>query len=174
MGLFSGSDIRKTMKKKIEGYNPEFSFMGFFRQGGLPIPNEVLLGIMLRKDEVLIVDEKHEFAIKTHQIEKVKCGVERETEKEMKTSAAKGIAGGLLFGVAGAVVGSQAKQKTVSDVIESTLSIIYNGSNGDKRSIKLAYRTIGDSIPHKMKEFEARINEIVSSYRIPESGRIEL
>lgn len=173
MGLFS-SGIRKNMKKRIDSYQPMISVMGFFKQSGIPIADQLLLGLMLCEDKIIIVDQSHEFIIKLPQVQNVKYDVEREIEKETKTSTAKGLIGGALFGPAGAVVGSQPKEKIVSNTTISSLTISYINSKGEDSRIEFVNRTFGGKTPYEMKAFERKVNEIINKNKIPDSGSIEL
>lgn len=170
----TGLAIRKKVVNRVNEFEHIFALSGHFEQEGLPIPREGVLDILLCNDKIVILDATHDFVINKQQIHEVKYNVERKVQKELQTSTAKGIVGAAVAGTAGAVIGSQPKQKTISNIIISELSIRYTSSQGADCIVKFRYRTIGDSIPNKMKEFEKKAYEILLRDKIASSGTIEL
>jgi len=149
--------------------------MGFFQQIGLPIATDGLLGILQKDDKIIIIDESREFFLNLAQVKNIEYIVERETERELRTSTAKGIAGAVAFGAAGAVIGSQAKQKTIRDEITSSLIISYIDSNKEDSIIEFGYRTgPGDFTPNDMKKFETAIKKLIRTDEVPLGSTIEL
>lgn len=157
-----GKEKRVLIENKIKSATPIFSLLSYFEQEGLPIVTQSVLGIILCKDKIMIVDELHDFVINKEQIKEIKYFAEKEVEKELKTSTAKGLAGAAVLGTAGAVIGSQPKQKTVSNVTISDLYIKYVNSKGQDDVIKISCRNNGlSNIAYKMKDFETKANEVL-------------
>lgn len=164
MGLFTGNK-REKFNKKLDKYNAIISFSCFSEQEGLPIPKQSLLGFVLLNDKVIIIDETNEFIIRKDSIVSINYSVDRKEEKKLESSISKGIIGGALFGVTGAIIGSQPKEKIVSSRSTSLLTLNYINSNGDNKNISISYNSIGDNTLVKMKSFSDKINNMISNYQ---------
>lgn len=174
MGLF-GNNVRKNFKKKVDSYKSLDSIMGFFEQVGLPTVKQAMYGILVFEDKLMIVSENQEFSIRLDQLKFVDYKSERKTDREMRTSTAKAVVGTAMFGVAGAVIGSQAKQKTVKDVIMSSLVISFVNSKGEDAIIDFGYTTLpSDRMPVVMQEFASKLNQIINRMIPQNTGTIEL
>lgn len=170
-----GKEIRKKVSNRANEFEHILALSGYFGQEGLPIPSQRMLNILLCNDKVVILDEANNFTIKKEQIKEVKYNAERKVEKELRTSTAKGVVGAAMFGTAGAVIGSQPKQKTVSDIIICDLCIKYLNSKGEDSIVKFSCSSaIGDKIQYNMKEFEEKACEMLLKNNVSSNGTIEL
>jgi hypothetical protein len=78
---------------------------------GLPISEKTICVLSLTPDKLLIEGGGTDFNIGNSQIRAVEVKTDTEIANIVHSSAAKGIAGGLLFGPIGLIVGSRAKSK---------------------------------------------------------------
>lgn len=158
----------------VNGYNSIFSVHGYFQQTGLPVEKQGLLGLVLQDDRVIILNAEHEFILKIDQIKVVEFRSERETERELRTSAASSIIGGVVLGPVGLLVGSQPKNKKIKDIIISSLTFSYVNSKDETSTIEILYKTTGDSIPGDMNKLSNMINEVILKDRKPSTRIVEL
>ncbi|MEK5167160.1 hypothetical protein NYE69_33300 [Paenibacillus sp. FSL R5-0527] len=97
---------------------------------GLPISEKTRCQIELRGDNLAIKGGGVDFNLNSSQITAVEIKTDVEIANIVSSSAAKGIAGGLLFGPIGLVVGSRATNK-VKRTLHYYLIINYFNSSGE-------------------------------------------
>lgn len=163
MGLF-GSKKKDNLSSKMNKYNSIMNFTCFIEQDGLPIPKQGLLGFLLLEDRIVIIDETNEFIIKKENILSINYNVEKIENKQMKSSLTKGIVGGALLGTAGAIIGSQPKEKIIDSKSIAILSINYNSSDGTPKNVAFTYRAIGNNKFSELSAFKDKANEIFNNY----------
>ncbi|ETT55185.1 hypothetical protein BSK66_31300 [Paenibacillus odorifer] len=93
---------------------------------GLPISEKTQCKVAVTRDGISIIGGGTEFNITNSQIRAAEVKTDTEIANIVHSSAAKGIAGGLLFGPIGLVVGSRAKSK---EKRTSTYYLIINYTN---------------------------------------------
>ena len=80
-----------------------------------------------------------------------------------------------MFGVAGAVVGSQPKERVTSVILDAELNIEYINSQNENSSIIFKYKTLpGDWMPSRMKNLADTAQQILLKDKIPAAGTIQL
>lgn len=97
---------------------------------GLPISEKTACTLYVKNDELIIDGGGTEFKILNSQLRAAEVKTETEIANIVHSSAAKGIAGGLMFGPIGLVVGSRAtnKEKKTNNYY---FILNYEKSNGD-------------------------------------------
>lgn len=78
---------------------------------GLPLGEGTLCNLSVTQDKLVIDGGGTDFNINNSQIRAVEVKTDTEIANIVHSSAAKGIAGGLLFGPIGLIVGSRATSK---------------------------------------------------------------
>lgn len=101
---------------------------------GLPIGEGTLCNLSVTQDKLVIDGGGTDFNIQNSQIRAVEVKTDTEIANIVHSSAAKGIAGGLLFGPIGLIVGSRAtsKEKRTNTYY---LIINYTNSKGEMAAI---------------------------------------
>lgn len=97
----------------------------FRHTSGLPIPAGIMVGVYCTKDRLIIKKDSQEITLS---VEKLKS-VDSVMGKDLQTQTEGALAGGLLFGLSGAVIGALASSTTY-------LAITYE-SGGDTKCILL-------------------------------------
>lgn len=175
MGLFGGKN--KDIDNKVKKYNPFISLTSWMEQEGLPVEKKEVFGLAATEDKLIIVDKTREFLLNKNQLRKIRVELERIERKETQTSTTKGIVGGALFGTAGAVVGSQPKEKITSVSLITTIIIDYVSAQGEDKQIKFIEREVElgvSSFIKQAKQFEEIVNKRYFPDSIVDSGTYEL
>lgn len=101
----TGDHIKKA--KQSEDYGADLS--AFTKHvSGLPVPSGVMVSLFCTKEKVIITADAQEISLDVSKLKRID-GV---TGKDMQTQANGALAGGLLFGVSGAVIGALASTST--------------------------------------------------------------
>lgn len=169
MGLFG--------KKKTDDGGKEFGGQDGFLIKGIDAYEKYVWSATLYPDELLIKcitksatgANGTEFVIKLSSIIDAQYSFDIDTITQSKSSLTKGLVGGALFGVPGAIVGSAPKTKTKNNVI-CNLLITYKSSSGEIKSILL--RDNGVNVDHAAKLYDA-LKKILPKNKRP-TKRIEL
>ncbi|MFC6333787.1 hypothetical protein ACFP56_14255 [Paenibacillus septentrionalis] len=135
--IFFGIRISINAKKKRQQFYSERGILetsSAHHLHGLPIAEKSQCVITLYNDRVSIEGGGTTFNILLSQLLAVEIKTDIEIAHQVHSSAAKGIAGGLLFGSVGAVVGSRATSKKVRTV-ENYLILNFKNSSGEIAAI---------------------------------------
>ena len=98
-----------------------------------------------------------------------------EAHKSQKRSLAKGVAGGVLFGAPGAIIGSAPKEKTDYVTSKSAVILEYVGEDGEKKEISFAMLTLsGDRTLRDMQAFASEAQRAFVTARLSGEGTIQL
>lgn len=128
----------KTRKQRRQKYLEKVNAVEIF-QGkhvtGLPI-GETPCKISFTKEDVSIEGGGNKYTIKVEKIKYIGVKQDTEIEKEITSSAGKGIAGALLFGTAGAIIGSRTKTKKDKKII---LYLIMNYINKENEMTSICF-----------------------------------
>lgn len=128
----------KSPKKKREEYLKTIDAVEIFNGthvAGLPI-GETNCTITFFNDQIKIEGGGAQYNISTDKLRDVKVKQDTEIQKEISSSLVKGVAGGLLFGTAGAIIGSRVKTKKK---LEVTLYLIINYLNKDNQMDSICF-----------------------------------
>ncbi|WP_068505715.1 hypothetical protein [Paenibacillus kribbensis] len=98
-------------KKQIMNEENAIALSKMFHVEGLPIAEKTACTILLKQDRILVKAGGAEFNVAINQITAAEVKTDVEIANIVSSSAVKGIAGGLLFGPIGLVVGARAKNK---------------------------------------------------------------
>ncbi|MEK4452809.1 MULTISPECIES: hypothetical protein [unclassified Paenibacillus] len=101
---------------------------------GLPLGEGTLCNLSVTQDKLVIDGGGTDFNINNSQIRAVEVKTDTEIANIVHSSAAKGIAGGLLFGPIGLIVGSRATNKE-KRTNTHYLIINYTNSNGEMAAL---------------------------------------
>lgn len=112
LGLFAANlsnleAIRKYGRK-------EFRFVGKFRfAGGLELPQNVVCKVVCLVNRITILSSGQEFSLPIEKIIDVSVMTNQQIQKQYVSSIGGAIAGGLLLGPLGAIIGGSASQKRI-------------------------------------------------------------
>lgn len=111
VGVFLWISSNKKPKEKKEKKENNPKPIQVLHVEGLPLAEKTLCSLSLVDNTLVISGGGSEFVLNTSQIGAAEVKTDVEIAHIVTSSAAKGIAGGLLFGPIGLVVGSRAKSK---------------------------------------------------------------
>ncbi|MNB80546.1 hypothetical protein D3C75_273110 [compost metagenome] len=97
---------------------------------GLPLAEGTMCIVVLESDKLIITGGGAEYTMEISQLRAIEAKTDVEIAHIVKSSAAKGVAGGLLFGPIGLVVGSRATSKEKRTVTVYAI-VNYINSDGD-------------------------------------------
>jgi hypothetical protein len=118
MGLFG-------KKKKETSYSSELMHLE-----GLPLAQETPCSLTLNPEELVMTSGNSEFRLSISQIDVVDFKTDIEIAHITQSSLAKGVAGGLMFGPVGAIIGSRPTSKE-KRTVTGYMIINYINANGD-------------------------------------------
>lgn len=150
MGLFG----------KKNKYPKKFNDM--FVVAGLGVPEGSPCSVVANEDTISVVCEEQEFVLKISDIVAYEYKMDVELESSIENgSVLKGMIGGVVFGLPGAIVGSLPKSKQ-KRLVTGTVMIQYQG-NTDKKTIVLVSEPntlgcaqISDELKPKVKIVEEK------------------
>ncbi|WP_312047769.1 hypothetical protein [Anaerotignum sp.] len=129
MGLFKPK-VRKDITEKEKD---ALAFMSNRVVSGLPVSKNSVFQTYFYEDRIMIDDGSRTFNLNLEKIEDICMKTDVEIQKAMVSSAGGAVAGGMIFGPIGAIVGGRTKEKEIRDV--TTYLIITYGSNEEQKYI---------------------------------------
>ncbi|MNV72021.1 hypothetical protein D3C71_1650750 [compost metagenome] len=117
-----------------------------------------MCNLSLLNDQLLISGGGTDFALNLDQIGAAEIKTDVEIAHIVSSSAAKGIAGGLLFGPIGLVVGSRAKSK---EKRTATPYLIINYTNSDNILSAIMFEASGN--PWGANKFLGKLRPLISN-----------
>jgi len=125
---------------------------------GLPVSEKTNCQFTLHDDRLAIVGGGVNFNLSIQQITAIEVKTDVEIANVVHSSAAKGIAGGLLFGPIGLVVGSRATNKE-KRTLHYYLIINYINSTGELAAMLFS----DDIVPHLTKRLVTKLKPMITS-----------
>lgn len=140
--------VRKAKKQRIEQLKKLTNFIVCHEQG-LPLAQNATCEVIFCDDEVQIKAFNSLYRIQFSKIKDITIKPDYEVRQEYVSSAGGAIAGGMMFGALGAMVGGRPKKKTVYQRFDHYLVIVYEKDNSNFAQvafklldIKMMYRVI--------------------------------
>lgn len=155
--LFWRSSNKQPKPKKIKKEQGT-ELHGVMHIEGLPIAEKTKCRLELLNDHLLISGGGTEFSIKLSQIGAAEVKTDVEIAHIVSSSAAKGVAGGLLFGPIGLVVGSRVKSK---EKRTTTPYLIINYTNSVNELSALMFEAGLD--PWSLTKFLKKLQSVISN-----------
>lgn len=145
MGLFRPK-IRPDIQRKKDELKPEV-FISVTLAGGLPLPEGSICQIYYCKEKIVIDGNNASFVIPLNRVHDISTKAETEIQKQVVSSAGGAVAGAMMFGPIGAIIGGRTKTKTTKkDTIY--LFITYQSENGEIKYI--AFNVTGTLKSHEI------------------------
>ena len=150
MGLFKPK-LNKNIQNRLDTLKPR-SFVSVTHIEGLPIAQNILCQLYYCDDKIVIDGSGTIFNLVLDKIQSIDISREVKLNKQLTSSAGGAVAGGLLFGAPGAIVGGRTKEKEVRDVKEYLVITYINNNEIKYISFDVAYTP-------KAKEFIKLFNQ---------------
>ncbi|MFA9376226.1 MAG: hypothetical protein ACERKZ_05655 [Lachnotalea sp.] len=132
MGLFKPK-LRKDIEEKIKSLSPKI-FISVGLTAGLPLPEATLCQVYYCDDRIEIDGNGINFILPFDKIQDISIKTNLEITKNYVSSAGGAVAGAVLFGAVGAVIGGRVKTKTDKN-ITSYLIITYMDDTNEVKYI---------------------------------------
>lgn len=158
-GLLFWRSSKKQPASKIKGggiHRPDLA--GMRHVEGLPLAEKTHCSLNLDGERLIVSGGGSEFTLNLSQIGAAEIKTDVEIAHIVSSSAAKGIAGGLLFGPIGLVVGSRAKSK---EKRTATPYLIINFTNSENELSAMMFE--GSLDPIGLKKFVTKIKPLIAS-----------
>jgi len=155
LGLLFWRSSNKVPKKKPERVP---SVHGLLHIEGLPLAEKTRCSVELVYGELRINGGGADFKLQLNQIGAIEVKTDVEIAHIISSSATKGIAGGLIFGPVGAIVGSRAKSK---EVRKATPYLVVNYVNSEGTLSAMLFDASLD--PWSLNKFLRVIQPMVSN-----------
>lgn len=126
MGLFKPK-LRKDIQDKINELNPKV-FISVPHLNGLPIAENTLCQIYYTDNKIVIDGSGNTFNLSMDKVNAIEMKTNVEIQKQYVSSVAGGVAGAMVFGPLGALIGGRVKEKKVKD-IQRYLIITYTSND---------------------------------------------
>lgn len=110
---------------------------------GLPLAEKTCCSLFVNEDKLIIEAENQTFQIDINRIIAAQPKTDLEIQQEVTSSAGKAIAGALIFGPVGAIIGARTKTKKHA-VVSTYLIINYINQSGD--TAVLAFESANSAI----------------------------
>ena len=104
---FKGNGYMKRNAKKAKA----FGCTELTHVSGLTVSDGAKCGLIFLRDEIVVLNGRSDYHIRTEQITEVTTKTETEINKAYVSSTGGALAGGLMFGAVGAAIGGRTKQK---------------------------------------------------------------
>lgn len=159
LGIFIlPNESRKVRRAKyLEKMNVVEHFIGT-HVAGLPI-GEVSCDVKVTHDSFIVEGGGSKYTIPVSRLRYVGMKRDTEIERMVTSSLTQGVVGGLLFGTAGAVLGSRVKTKTD---LRATLYVIVNYINKDEQMDSICF-DVGTFDKNNIAFMERNVNECISN-----------
>ncbi|PXV85088.1 hypothetical protein C8E03_11912 [Lachnotalea glycerini] len=132
MGLFKPK-LRKDIEEKIKNLSPK-SFISVGLTAGLPLPETTTCQLYYCDDRIEIDGNNVNFVLPFNKIQDISIKTSVEIAKNYVSSAGGAVAGAVLFGAVGALIGGRVKTKTEKN-LTSYLIFTYIDDNNEVKYI---------------------------------------
>lgn len=103
---------------------------------GLPLAENTLCELFVTDSHLIVEAQGQTFQIAANKMIAAQTKTDVEIQREMTSSAGKSVAGAVLFGAAGAIIGGRAKTKTTRVI---SCYLIINDINQNEEAAVLAF-----------------------------------
>lgn len=158
MGLFKPR-LNKDIQNKIKTLNAKV-MIAVPHVSGLPISENILCQLYYSDDKIVIDGSGTSFNLSLDKINSIEIKTDVEIHEQFASSAGSGIAGAMVFGPLGALIGGRTKKKISRDV-KRFLIITYNNKDEIKYlGFDITYTPKGSEFVKLFSENNIRQNSV--------------